>query len=136
MIIGNLENYYTNYIRTQITKNYNIISFFDYLNYNTSQISNTLHNVLIFPIINSYDEAAYSSIGWECAIRSAFEGNYTVTSVFLISPDTQLIDDCVSTINSFDDSCIVDNIWLWPDASDTPKRNTDITKLPFQTKLS
>lgn len=134
MIIGNILNSQTQYLISKLLTNYNVISFFDYEYFAETQLHTDIHNILIFPIINSYDECKYSSIGWECAIKSAFEGSYTVTSIFLVSPNLSMLDNCIDLIHLFDDTCIIDNLWLWPDSDNTVLRNTDVANLPFQTK--
>ena len=135
MFIGS-ENINNQYLTDRIGEipNINIISFYDNLEIDELEISTTLHNVLIFPIIDSYDEVEYSAIGWKCAITSAFEGLYTVTSIFMVSPTESMLDDCIKIIKKIDDNFILDNVWLWPEHSEYPKRETDPTKLPYQTK--
>ena len=137
MFIGNNTNIFNQYLYDRLDHtSINVISFFDNTNFSEDQLSPSLHNVLIFPIIDSYDEVEYSALGWKCAIKSAFEGVYTVSSIFLISPNISLLDDCMKSIHQLNQDTIVDNIWLWPDSAVTPCRNTEVAKLPYQTKIS
>lgn len=137
MIIGHTNNF-NDFLNSEIGEisNLTIISFFDNYKFDESELSSINHNVLIFPIIESYDEVNFSAIGWNCAIKSAFQGDYTVTSIFIVSPNDSLLHDCVSCIKQLSDDVIIDNIWLWPISANTPSRETDISKLKYQTMKS
>ena len=137
MFIGNTDNNYNKYIQDQVghLPDLNIISFYDRPSYVESILSQTCHNILLFPLIDSFDEPDFSSFGWKCAIKSAFIGEYTVTSIFMVSPDSAIIDDCVNVIKTLiNRKYIVDNIWLWPNEAITPSRNTEVSNLLYQTR--
>ena len=92
-----------------------------------NELSTTIHNVVVITIDNSLAEIEATAFGWKQMLVSGFtDWGGTVTTVYAISPDTDMIKSIEEYIENIDTENVIDAVWFWPNAVDAQYRSTAI----------
>ena len=95
-----------------------------------SQLSDTLHNVVIITIDDTFAEIDATAFGWKQMLRSGFTNwGGTVTTIYAVSPNEEMKTSIKSYIKELDTKNIVDTVWFWPNSVEGQYRNTAIPSM-------
>lgn len=92
-----------------------------------SELSDTLHNVVVLSVEDSLAEIDATSFGWKQMLRSGFtDWGGTVTTVYAVCPTDDMKKSIVEFINTLDTENLVDTVWFYPNGVDCQYRSNAI----------
>jgi hypothetical protein len=95
-----------------------------------SELSKTLHNVVVITINNTLEEIDATAFGWKQMLRSGFTNwGGTVTTIYAVSPDEHMMSSITDYIKTLDTKNIVDTVWFWPNGIEGQYRSTAIPSM-------
>jgi len=95
-----------------------------------SQLSDTLHNVVVLTIDDTLAEIDATAFGWKQMLRSGFtDWGGTITTIYAVSPDENIKSSIKDYIETLDTKNIVDTVWFWPNGVEGQYRSTAIPSM-------
>ena len=95
-----------------------------------SQLSDTLHNVVVLTIDDTLAEIDATAFGWKQMLRSGFtDWGGTITTIYAVSPDENIKSSIKDYIETLDTKNIVDTAWFWPNGVEGQYRSTAIPSM-------
>ena len=95
-----------------------------------TELSQTLHNVVVITIENTLEEIDAAAFGWKQMLRSGFTNwGGTVTTIYAVSPDKHMMSSITDSIKTLDTKKVVDTVWFWPNGVDGQYRSTAIPSM-------
>jgi len=95
-----------------------------------SQLSDTLHNVVVLTIDDTLSEIDATAFGWKQMLRSGFtDWGGTITTIYAVSPDENIKSSIKDYIETLDTKNIVDTVWFWPNGVEGQYRSTAIPSM-------
>lgn len=92
-----------------------------------SELSNTIHNVVVITIEDTFDEIEATAFGWKQMLRSGFTNwGGTVTTIYAVSIDNNMKLSIEKYIEKLDTKNIIDAVWFWPNSVEAQYRSTAI----------
>ena len=95
-----------------------------------TELSQTLHNVVVITIENTLEEIDAAAFGWKQMLRSGFTNwGGTVTTIYAVSPDKNMMSSITDYVKTLDTKNVVDTVWFWPNGVDGQYRSTAIPSM-------